>query len=469
MAKILIADDERAICDAFSDFLRIEGHTPLVASGGEEALRLLEQEEPGAVFLDVQMPGMGGLETLDRIHRQRPGLPVIVMTAYGTVQTAMDAMRLGAFDYLGKPVDLAQVRQLLNKALHRPAAASAPLPAIPDPAAGRELIGQSPAMQEIFKLMGLLTGNDLTVLITGESGVGKELAASSIHRHGPRASGPFVAVNCAAIPETLIESELFGHEKGAFSGAESRRIGRCEAAAEGTLFLDEIGDLPYHLQSKLLRVLQERTFERVGSVQSIPLRARIIAATNRDLGELCRHGQFREDLYYRLKLVNLHIPPLRKRSEDIEALAVHLLEQANRELGKRITGIDTEALARLRQHPWPGNVRELEHALKRAALLAHGSRLGIHDLDLDPALAPAGVAPDAFGDLQQAARRALHRALEEVRTQDESRFHQLVGLTEQAIIDEALKLSHGNQVAASELLNLHRTTLRKKLKQPLPE
>jgi nitrogen regulation protein NR(I) len=468
MAKILIADDERAICDAFSDFLRIEGHTPLIAAGGEEALRLLEQEEPGAVFLDVQMPGMGGLETLDHIRRRRPGLPVIVMTAYGTVQTAMEAMRLGAFDYLGKPVDLVQVRQLLKKALHQPAASATPA-SVPSLPASRELIGQSPAMQEIFKLMGLLAGNDLTVLITGESGVGKELAAHSIHRHSPRTAGPFMAVNCAAIPEHLIESELFGHEKGAFTGAEGRRIGRCEAAAEGTLFLDEIGDLPYHLQSKLLRVLQERTFERVGSVQPLPLQARVIAATNRDLDALCRRGEFREDLYYRLKLVNLHIPPLRNRGEDIETLAAHLLEQANRELGKRIDGIEAEALARLRRHPWPGNVRELEHALKRAALLARGSLLSIHDLDLELPAGPAATEPDdGLGQLQQAARRALHRALEQDAGAEDSLFHLLVTLTEQAIIDEALKLSNGNQVAASELLNLHRTTLRNKLRQTGP-
>ena len=320
-------------------------------------------------------------------------------------------------------------------------------------------------MQEIFKLMGLLTSNDLTVLITGESGVGKELAARSIHRHGPRSGSSFVAVNCAAIPETLIESELFGHEKGAFTGADSRRMGRCEAATDGTLFLDEIGELPFHLQSKLLRVLQERSFERIGSVQSIPLTARIIAATNRDLEELCRQGSFREDLYYRLKLVNLHIPPLRNRKEDIEVLAVHLLAQISHELGRHISGIEPEALDMLQRHAWPGNVRELEHTLKRAVLMARGSLLSVHDLALEVITGQEETGQDGIAPiLQQAARTALHRALEKAGPAEEGVFHRLVAITEQALIDEALKRSKGNQVAASELLGLHRTTLRNKLK-----
>ena len=464
MARILIADDERGICDAFADFLKIEGHTPLIASSGEEALARVSADRPDVVFLDVQMPGSDGLQALDRIRAREPDLPVIVMTAYGTVKTAMEAMRLGAFDYLGKPIELSQIRSLLEKALHRPSVQGTPDLSAHSPQSG-ELVGNSPAMQEIFKLMGLLTSNDLTVLITGESGVGKELAARSIHRHGPRSGGPFVAVNCAAIPESLIESELFGHERGAFTGADSRRIGRCEAATDGTLFLDEIGELPYHLQSKLLRVLQERSFERVGSVQPMPLKARIIAATNRDLEELCRQGDFREDLYYRLKLVNLHIPPLRKRKEDIEGLAVHLLAQINQELSKHITGIEPEALAMLQRHAWPGNVRELEHALKRAVLMARGSLLSIHDLALEViAVADTAPADDIASSLQQAVRAALRRSLESAEHGEEGVFHRLIAITEQALIDEALQLSKGNQVAASELLSLHRTTLRNKLK-----
>ena len=466
MARILVADDERGICEAFADFLKLERHTPLIASSGEEALARVLTDRPSVVFLDVQMPGIDGLQALKEIREREPDLPVIVMTAYGTVKTAMEAMRLGAFDYLGKPIELSQIRSLLEKALHRPGVPARGAPPRPaQPQQHGELVGNSPAMQEIFKLMGLLTSNDLTVLITGESGVGKELAARSIHRHGPRSGSSFVAVNCAAIPETLIESELFGHEKGAFTGADSRRMGRCEAATDGTLFLDEIGELPFHLQSKLLRVLQERSFERIGSVQSIPLTARIIAATNRDLEELCRQGSFREDLYYRLKLVNLHIPPLRNRKEDIEVLAVHLLAQISHELGRHISGIEPEALDMLQRHAWPGNVRELEHTLKRAVLMARGSLLSVHDLALEVITGQEETGQDGIAPiLQQAARTALHRALEKAGPAEEGVFHRLVAITEQALIDEALKRSKGNQVAASELLGLHRTTLRNKLK-----
>jgi DNA-binding NtrC family response regulator len=465
MARILIADDERGICEAFADFLKLEGHTPLIASNGNEALARVIAERPSVVFLDVHMPGSDGLEALKEIRAREPDLPVIIMTAYGTVNTAMQAMRLGAFDYLGKPIDLSQIRRLLEKALHRPSTQGGVLPPTTPSHQQGELVGNSPAMQEIFKLIGLLTGNNLTVLISGESGVGKELAARSIHRHCPLSRGPFVAVNCAAIPETLLENELFGHEKGAFTGAESRRLGRCEAANNGTLFLDEIGELPYHLQSKLLRLLQERSFERIGSVEPIPLTARVIAATNHDLEELCRQGRFREDLYYRLKLVNLHIPPLRRRKEDIEVLAGHLLNQINHELSRDIAGIEPEALAMLQGHSWPGNVRELEHTLKRAVLMARGPLLTVHDLALEVASGEEESGQDGIASsLQQAVRTAMHRSLEMGGPGGKDLFHRLVAITEQAMIDEALKLSDGNQVAASELLDLHRTTLRNKLK-----
>ena len=452
MAKILIADDERGICEAFADFLKREGHTALIASSGDEAIARVISDRPSAVFLDVQMPGCDGLEALKEICAREPTLPVIIMTAFGTIETAMKAMRLGAFDYLGKPIELSQIRRLLERALHKPNHEGAMVPPTASSRRRGELVGNSPAMQEIFKLIGLLTTNTLTVMITGESGVGKELVARSIHRHGPTGGGPFVAVNCAAIPETLLESELFGYEKGAFTGADGRRVGRCEAAAGGTLFLDEIGELPYHLQSKLLRVLQERSFERIGSVETIPLKARIIAATNHDLDKLCRQGKFREDLYYRLKLVNLHIPPLRKRKEDIEVLAVHLLALINDELNTHVTGIESDALAMLQSHAWAGNVRELEHTLKRAVLMAHGALLTI-----------LTEQDEITSALQQAARTPLRRCLESGADGEKNLFHRLVSITEQTLVDEALKLCNGNQVAAAELLSVHRTTLRNKL------
>ncbi len=468
MAKVLVADDEHAICQAFSQFLTHEGHTPLIASSGREALEIIARDTPATVFLDVQMPGMSGLETLGEIQRLTPHLPVVVMTAYGTMQTAMEAMRLGAFDYLTKPVDLPQIRSLLERALQKGEAA-APLPAVatdPD-AEGQVLVGNSPVMHELFKLMGLLTTNDLTVLLTGESGVGKELVARAIHDNSERQSRPFIAVNCAAVPENLIESELFGHERGAFTGAENRRIGRFEAAADGTLFLDEIGELSVHLQSKLLRILQERSFERVGSIEPQALRARIIAATNRDLEEEIRAGRFREDLYYRLKMVTLLVPPLRKRREDIEALAYHFLACSNRELGRDIHHIEPAALERLRQHSWPGNVRELEHTIKRAVLLARGSTLSVADIDIESPPLPqhdAG-ATQGYAALHEAARAALRQACRSGSTQPRSRqgvFHTLVAEVEHELVAEALRMSGGNQVAAAKLLGLHRTTMRNK-------
>ncbi len=466
MAKILIADDERAICAAFSDVLRAAGHTPLVAANGEAALRLLDAEHPAAAFVDVRMPGMNGLELLREIRRRDPALPVVVMTAHGTVETAMEAVRLGAFDYLGKPLDLAEIRALLARALQ-------PLPSAAAPGAGPpgedrpQLVGRSPAMQTLFKFMGLLTETDLTTLLSGESGVGKELVARGIHQHGPRRERPFVAVNCAAIPEQLLESELFGHERGAFTGASQRRIGRFEAAADGTLLLDEVSELPYALQGKLLRVLQERTFERVGSLAPLPLRARLIAASNRDLGEAVACGQFRRDLYHRLKLATLEIPPLRERREDIALLAEHFLHRANHELGKRVTGLDAAALARLEKHGWPGNVRELEHTLKRAVLVCRGPVLGEHDLDLGPDPGTPAPGADALDDYTRAARNAVRRLLEDPPPgRPEKLFRELVGRVERAIVHEALRHSGGNQVAAARALGLNRTTLRRKLGAP---
>jgi DNA-binding NtrC family response regulator len=461
MAKVLIADDEHAICEAFSDMLRADGHSPVIASSGEEALEKVAQVGPDVVFLDVQMPGMSGMEVLERLHGSHPALPIIVMTAYGTLQTAMDALRLKAFDYLGKPIDLARIRALLQRALHEPstAIAATAMSSAPD---GERMVGRSAAMQEVFKRMGMLTGNDLTVLITGESGVGKEVVASGIHEHGGRREHPFVAVNCAAIPEQLIESELFGHERGAFTDARELRRGRFEAAGAGSLFLDEISELPYTLQSKLLRVLQERTFERVGSVTPIPFKARLMAASNRDLAEEVKAGRFREDLYHRLNIVVLTIPPLRERSEDIEALALHFLQRANREIGRDLRGIEPAALVRLKTYSWPGNVRELEHSIKRSVLMARGPFLAAHDLDL----VDQGTAPEqsnAESVLRAAIRGAL-RARLAMGEADAGVFADLVQLTEEELVAEALAITGDNQVAASKLLGLNRTTLRKRVR-----
>jgi len=461
MAKVLIADDEHAICEAFSDMLRAEGHSPVVASSGEEALEKVAANTPDLVFLDVQMPGINGLEVLERIHSEHPALPVVVMTAYGTLQTAMDALSFKAFDYLGKPVDLARIRSLLKRALHKPSVEMPSSPSVPGAQQEEPMVGRSAVMQEIFKRMSMLTGNDLTVLITGESGVGKEVVARGIHDNGERRNQPFGAVNCAAIPDQLIESELFGHERGAFTDAREQRHGRFEAAGKGSLFLDEISELPYTLQSKLLRVLQERSFERVGSVTPIAFKARLMAASNCDLKAEVEAGRFREDLYHRLNLVALEIPPLRERKEDIEALATYFLRHANQEIGRDIQGIEPAALVKLNQYDWPGNVRELEHTIKRSVLMARGPFLAAHDLEL-PHAETTGADSDDEASLRTALRAALRDRLDNG-VGEGTVFQQLVQLAEQELVAEALRITGGNQVAASKLLGLNRTTLRKKL------
>jgi DNA-binding NtrC family response regulator len=471
VAKILVADDEHGICAAFAEFLKREGHDPVLASTGDEALQLVAAECPAMVFLDVQMPGLTGLEVLGRLKESHPDLPVVVMTAFGTMDTAMQAVQQGAFDYIGKPVELAQVRKLLQRGLHKQQVS--PHSTLDENAAEetQALVGQSAAMQEIFKLISLLTNNDMTVLVMGETGVGKEVVARAIHQHSTRRARPFVSVNCAAIVENLAESELFGHEKGSFTGADARRVGRFEAAADGTLFLDEVSELPLHMQSKLLRVLQERVYEPVGSVKEKRVEARLIAASNRDLLDLVEKGEFREDLYHRLNLVALRIPPLRQRQSDIPLLADHFLRQIQVELNKTINGIEPAALQRLQSYSWPGNVREMEHCLKRAALMAPGSTLTEHDLDLPQEAESGGNAEVAGGmlGLADAARQAFRELVQaEAEGPDAGRpdlFHSLVGLVERVLVEEALERSGDNQVAAARVLGLHRTTLRKKLEQ----
>jgi len=469
MSRILIADDERTICEAFSRMIEMEGHEALIASNGKHALDIIRQQHPDAVFMDVRMPGMDGLQALSVLHEENIRIPVVIMTAYGTMETAIEAVRKGAFDYLGKPVELARARQLLKQMLALSASEDAHSVESEHspPSTSGTLVGQSAPMQELFKLMGLLTTNDMTALITGESGVGKELVARGIHHHGMNSSEPFVAINCAAIPEHLLESELFGHEKGAYTGAHDRRIGRFESAGKGTLFLDEIGELSFLLQSKLLRVLQERSFERIGGSTLIPLQARLIAATNRNLELDVVEKRFREDLYHRLNVITLCVPPLRQRMEDIELLARHFLEQTSQELNKPLRGIETAAIQRLLSYSWPGNVRELEHVIKRSALLARSDTLTIHDLAM-PAPARDETPPPAresLAHLRMALREALHEAIDQAgaHNNESGIFQKLVSFAETELIAEALRISNSNQVSAARQLGLHRTTLRSKM------
>jgi len=461
MSKILVADDERGICEAFAAFLAAEGHESLLASNAPEAVRLVREEKPAAAFIDVQMPGGDGLTALEEIREIAPDLPVIIMTAFGTLDTARAAIELGAFDYIGKPVELKQVRQLLKRALHRPQDVSADTPAVA-PGGNLNLLGQSPAMQSLYKKMALLTGNDLAILISGESGVGKEVVAKAIHDVGPNRELPFVAVNCAAIPDTLIEAELFGNEAGAFTDARSKRIGRFEAAGQGTLFLDEVSELPYHLQGKLLRVLQERTFERLGSVKSIRFTARLVAASNRNLEEEVAANRFREDLYHRLNLASLRVPALREREQDIELLARHFLLQANEEIGKNIAGVEPDVISRLKSYSWPGNVRELEHCIKRSVLAARGKTVAIHDLELPDERTDTSTDDANLRQLLKAQAAKMVADPEEYGGSGKVYQH-LMDAAGLALIQAALRLTNDNQVAAANLLGINRSTLRKKL------
>ncbi|HWP34040.1 MAG TPA: sigma-54 dependent transcriptional regulator, partial [Thermodesulfobacteriota bacterium] len=396
--KILIVDDEEPIHYAFRKILP-EGAEVISALSGEEALARLAETQPDLAIMDVRMGGQSGLATLQEIRRRYPRLPVVIMTAYGTMQTAIEAMKLGAFEYLLKPFDIPRMQRVIAQALDsarqsRAAAPGAAAEAV-EPVGADVLIGVSPAMQEVYKQIGRVAEKDVTVLIRGESGTGKELVARAIYRHSRRADRPFVIVNCAAIPDSLLESELFGYERGAFTGATGRHAGRFEQADGGTLFLDEIGDLSLATQAKLLRVLQEGEVTRLGGGETRRVDVRVICATNRDLEAALRAGTFREDLYYRLNVITISLPPLRERREDIPLLVAHFLDRFGRELGRPVRGLEPAAMAAAQAYAWPGNVRELENTLKRAVLLAKGPLVTLEDLRLG--VEPAAGPPPAAG------------------------------------------------------------------------
>jgi len=405
---VLIVDDEANLRSSLAEFLSLDGYQSEVAASGAEALDLLERRVFDAVVLDLRMPGMDGLETLDRILSSGPTVPVIMMSAHGEISDAVSAMKRGAVDYLVKPFDPAELSLRLGKAIAdarvvRRAEAGARR-------ADRPWVGEDPAMRAIETLVARVAPTATTVLITGESGTGKEVFAREIHRLSPRTDGPFVAVNVAALPESLLESELFGYEKGAFTGAVARRAGLFELASGGTLFLDEVGEMSPATQVKLLRVLQERTVTRVGGERTIPVDARIVAATNRDLEADVKTGRFREDLYFRLNVIRLRVPPLRERPGDIAPLAGAFLARFAREIGKDVRGIEPAALRALEAHPFPGNVRELENAVERAVILCDGDALAARDFWPE-----SGSKATAVGDepvtVREAERRAIVAAL----------------------------------------------------------
>jgi two-component system nitrogen regulation response regulator GlnG len=460
MAILLVIDDEESVRYSFRRVFEGEGVRVMGVRTAEEGLRAVGEHRPDVVVLDLQLPDRSGLEVFHEIHAAEPKRPVIFITAHGTTETAIEAMKGGAFDYLVKPVDLDRLSQVLERAFEAARLMSVPA-VLPAQDLGDRIVGRSPIMQEMCKAIGRIAPQDVNVLILGESGTGKELVARALYHHSRRADRPFLAINCAAIPETLLESELFGHEQGSFTGANRRRIGKFEQADGGTLFLDEIGDMQPALQAKILRVLQEQRFQRVGSNETLQARVRVLAATNHDLARLVAEGRFRKDLYYRLNVVSIQVPPLRDRLEDVAELAHYFLFRYDQELGLDLRAFAPETLELLQEYKWPGNVRELQGIIKQAMLNASGHLLLPEFL---PDYLQQGSSP-AETPRAEADGCDLNALIETRLQQATGRLHEeVISAVERVLLTRVLRHTHGHQAQASELLGLNRATLRHKLR-----
>lgn len=463
--RILVADDEQSIGWVLAKALTKKGFTVDTVTDGNAAKAQVERNNYDLAILDIKMPGISGLDLLSEFRKQRPEMTVIIMTAESTMKNAVEAMRLGAYDYITKPFDLDALDAIILKAQNA-SSASAEMKRLKDELKDhyhldRTIIGKSKPMQEIYKILGRVAPTDVTVLITGESGTGKELVARAIHYNSPRLGKAFLALNCAAIPSELLESELFGYEKGAFTGATERKIGKFEQASGGTLFLDEIGDMPLDLQAKLLRVLQEKEITRTGGNTSIPVDVRIVAATNQNLEEQVRNRQFREDLYYRLNVVPINIPSLRERRADIPLLVDYFIPRAQQELNVQTHGCTKEAMDLLMRHDWPGNVRELENVLRRAALLSADAMLTPDDF---PGLQPQGAATEVDESLEALISKKLRSSFAQMDVQELDNLYDMVmHQMERPLIRIILEKTRSNQVRAAEILGINRNTLRKKI------
>ena len=451
---VWIIDDDRSIRWVLEKALLREDIPCMTFSAASDALRELERSQPSAVLSDIRMPGVSGLELLQALKERLPKVPVIIMTAYSDLDSAVAAFQGGAFEYLPKPFDVDQALELVRRALAESASREPPAPS---ESPMTEMLGQAPAMQEVFRAIGRLSQSHATVMITGESGSGKELVARALHRHSPRATGPFIALNTAAIPKDLLESELFGHERGAFTGAAAQRRGRFEQADGGTLFLDEIGDMPSELQTRLLRVLSDGQFYRVGGHTPIKVNVRVIAATHQDLEVRVREGLFREDLFHRLNVIRLRLPPLRERREDIPLLVRHFMQKSARELGMEAKGVSEAALRTLVNLPWSGNVRQLENVCHYLTVMAPGQVVEVGDLPAD--LMQGNTVPQSGDWLQGLAAEAAARlARGEAAILDE-----LTQAYEKTLIEVALRHTGGRRIEAAHLLGWGRNTLTRKI------
>ena len=459
--RILVVDDDAAIRTVIGQALRRAGHDVTAVGSLAELRRALALQRPDVLVTDVVLPDGNGLDMVAELVAEHPGLPVIVLSAQNTLTTAVRATEVGAYDYLPKPFDLDALAQAVAGALGRGEGKA--VAAIGEEDRALPLIGRSPAMQEVYRVIARVVSNDLTVLISGESGTGKELVARAIHDLGPRRRAPFVAINMAAIPRELIEAELFGHERGAFTGAQARSAGRFEQAAGGTLFLDEIGDMPIEAQTRLLRVLQSGEFTSVGGARAIRADVRIVAATNRDLSRLVASGQFREDLFYRLNVVPIVLPSLRERRQDVPLLARHFLDRAA-EGGLPHRQLSEAAVAALARHDWPGNVRELENLMRRLAVLSRDEVIAATDVAAELG-APQEPGPSIDIGIEQAVRARIARIEREEphRLDDGTLYDRLIAEVERPLIAAMLARHGGNQLRAARALGINRNTLRKRL------
>ena len=463
--RILVADDEESIRWVLAKALTKQGFQVDLAGNGRQALEMARQKPYDLAVLDIKMPELNGLDLLDSFHAEFPGTLVVIMTAESTMKNAVEAMKRGAYDYITKPFDLDALDAIIVKA-QKAADVGEEVSRLRDNLKehyqlDRTIIGQSPPMQALYKVLGKIAPSDVTVLITGESGTGKELVARAMHFNSQRLGKPFVALNCAAIPRELLESELFGHEKGAFTGATERKAGKFEQANGGTLFLDEIGDMPLELQAKLLRVLQEKEVTRTGGSTLVRVDVRIIAATNQELKRKVQKREFREDLYYRLNVVPVELPPLRQRRDDIPLLIDYFLERAREQYQTNARGVTPEALTLLKSYRWPGNIRELEHMLQRAALLSPDAVLGPADFAEILNDQPGG---DNGTSLEALISAKLQSSLLQINLREMNNLYDMVlQQMERPLINIVLDKTRGNQVRAAEVLGINRNTLRKKI------